>query len=403
MKIDKRTLPKNQNTINKISKSKLEQSRSSILQSAQSFNQEQSNMQLAIPTHRKKKHITLEEYQDLLKQGKTVTDITKITSKHLVYFYNVLLRGKIKLTKEEFVKLYEEGKSLDEIAELHKILREHMTFLREFYGIKRKGATFHRRINNEKPLSQEAKDVIVGSLLGDGHVTKGGYFSEKHSEKQIEYLEWKGKALKEILTNKSFYYTKAYDNRYGSTNHSFCLRTITHSFLYELRNKFYKEIRGKWTKVIPNDMANMINEKVLAIWFMDDGYTGWGYRNGIKKYSNTKPQCKISSESFTLEENNILREILKSKFGLISTIRFKGDSKKFVKPFIKFNAESSVKLTKIVKPFATHDLLYKVTESEYLPHTSAIINEKVVVEQFIKRHEIISKTKNIKETVSISR
>ena len=95
MKIDKRTLPKNQNTINKISKSKLEQSRSSILQSAQSFNQEQSNMQLAIPTHRKKKHITLEEYQDLLKQGKTVTDITKITSKHLVYFYNVLLRGKI--------------------------------------------------------------------------------------------------------------------------------------------------------------------------------------------------------------------------------------------------------------------------------------------------------------------
>ena len=226
MKIDKRTLPKSQDTINKISESKLEHSRSNILQSAESFTQEQSNRKLAIPTHRKKEHITLEEYQSLLKQGKTVSDIIKTASKHLIYFYNVLLRGEINLTKEEFVKLYEEGKSLDEIAELHKIAREHMTFLREFYGIKRKGATFHRRINNEKLLSQEAKDVIIGSILGDAHIAKGGYLSEKHSEKQEEYIKWKAEFLKGITTDKSWNYSEYIDKRSGTLIKSYSFRTI---------------------------------------------------------------------------------------------------------------------------------------------------------------------------------
>ena len=43
---------------------------------------------------------------------------------------------------------------------------------------------------------------------------------------------------------------------------------------------------------------------------MDDGCTDWGYRNGIKPNKGTKPQCKICSESFTLEENKKLSEIL---------------------------------------------------------------------------------------------
>jgi hypothetical protein len=77
-----------------------------------------------------------------------------------------------------------------------------------------------------------------------------------------------------------------------------------------MRNKFYKEINGKWTKVIPNDIADMINEQVLAIWFMDDGTTDWMYRNGEKEWENARPMIQLCTDSFSEDNLNILIVVL---------------------------------------------------------------------------------------------
>ena len=132
--IDKRTLPKDAKIIEQISETKRKQSRQEILTKAKNFTLQESNKQLAIPSHRKKNHISLDEYRQLLKQGKTVPEIIQTTSKHLVYFYNVMLKGEINLPREEFEDMYNKGMSLDEISKIKNIPREHMTFLREFYG-----------------------------------------------------------------------------------------------------------------------------------------------------------------------------------------------------------------------------------------------------------------------------
>ena len=144
--IDRRTLPKNPEVIKQISETKREQGREEILTKAKEFELKECTNQFTIPSHRKKNHISLEEYKSLLKQGKTALDIIQTTSKHLIYFYNVLLKGEINLTKEEFMAMYDKGMSLDEIAIEKNIPRDHMTFLREFYGIKRKGATYIKRL-----------------------------------------------------------------------------------------------------------------------------------------------------------------------------------------------------------------------------------------------------------------
>lgn len=360
MNIDKRTLPKTEKVIRQISETKREQSREEILTKAKEFNLEESDKQLAVPTHRKKKRLSLEEYQLLLKRGGTVPEIIKTTSKHLIYFYNVLLKGGINLPKEEFEKMYNKGASLDEIAKLKGIAREHMTFLREFYGIKRKGATYQKRLANEKPLSQEAKDVIIGSLLGDGHITKWGYFSEKHSPEQLDYLKWKASFFKDITTDKSWDYYENIDKRSGALIKSHCYRTTAHSFLYEMRNKFYKEIDGKWTKIIPDDIANMINERVLAVWFMDDGYTDWTYRNGKKQSKGSNPISKLCTDSFNINETQNLSNILMSKYNLESKVNFRGR--------IVFTTSSSIKLHKIVKPYFEKSIMYKIDEQEFLNH-----------------------------------
>jgi transposase-like protein len=357
--IDRRTLPKKSSVIKQISETKQEQGREQILDKIKECDLEQSDIKLAIPTHRKAKQISFEEYQALIKQGKTVLEITEMTSKHLVYFYNAMLKGKINLSKEEFIQLYDQGKSLDEIAELKNINREHMTYLREFYGIKRKGATFQKRMANEKPLSQEAKDVIIGSLLGDGHITKWGYFSEKHSPAQLEYLKWKASFFKDITTDKSWDYYESIDKRSGSTIKTHSFRTTAHSFLYEMRNKFYKEIDGKWTKIIPNDIADMINEQILAIWFMDDGKTDWHYRKGIKQSDGSKPICTLCTDSFSREDMEKISKILKYKYQWdVKPSNYRNR--------LVFTAESSVNFTKIIMPFCVKPMLYKINEEEYI-------------------------------------
>ena len=81
---------------------KNETSRKNILKHSKNCNATQTDKQLAIPSHRKRAHITLEEYKDLIKSGKSVQEINKTTSKHLTGVYNALIKGRINLSKEKF-------------------------------------------------------------------------------------------------------------------------------------------------------------------------------------------------------------------------------------------------------------------------------------------------------------
>lgn len=351
-------------TIEKISQTKLETSRQRITEGfTKNDLPEQSNTKLAISTNRTRKWIDFEEFKNLIVKGKTLTELCQKYSKHLMAFYSYLSQGKVTLTKEQFIEEYNKGKSLNEIGMSHNIPREHMTYLREYYGIKRKGATYQKRLAKEIPLSQEAKDIIIGSLLGDGHITKWGYFSEKHSPAQLDYLKWKASFFKDITTDKSWDYYESIDKRSGNLIKSHCYRTTAHSFLYEMRNLWYKEINGVWTKVVPPNITNLLNKKTLAIWFMDDGTTDWKYRKGVKMTEGSLPSCKMCSESFSVKENNILCRAMLDKFGIKSEVKFKNRTRK---PQIKFSTSNSVKLIELIKNEILPELMYKVEENEYI-------------------------------------
>ena len=373
-----------QKTIDKISQTKLETSRQKILDGLeQNTLPEQSEVQLAIPSHRTRKWLTFQQFQQHVNDyGATLPELCKKYNKHLIAFYSALSKGKITITKEQFETDYNNGMSLDEIATKYLIPREHITYLREYYGIKRKGAKYINRLKNEQPLSQEAKDIIIGSLLGDGHITPNGYFSEKHSEKQVEYLEWKAEFLKPILNEKSFSIYKQFDKRYNSTNYSFCLRTITHSFLHEMRKKFYKEVDGKIIKVVPDDIGELMNEKVLAVWFMDDGSTDWMYRNGYKKTPNSRGYSKFSSQSFSYGEQSLLVNCLKNKFGMECSVMPR-DKKHF---YIAVSCDGSEKLFESIKPIVLPSLQYKICEQSFIeqPH----YNKEEITKSFMSKHHI---------------
>lgn len=350
-------------TINKISQTKLEDGRKRILEGfIKNDIPEQSNNNLAIPSHRTREWISFDQFKDLIGQGKPLQELCKLYSKHLMAFYSYLSKGKISLTKEQFEEQYNQGIPLDEIGRANNIPREHITYLREYYGIKRKGATYQKRLQNEVPLSQDAKDIIIGSLLGDGYIDPDGYFTEKHSQKQLEYLQWKASYLKPVSNGKSWYYYESIDERSGTLIKSHQFRTTVHSFFHEMRNKFYVTINGKNKKIIPHDIYELLNEKVLAILFMDDGVTDWKYRNGYKMTYGSLPSCKICSESFTEDDNIKLSNAINKKFQIESYVKNKEED---LKPQLKFSTENSQKLLNLIKKYTHNSLLYKITEDVY--------------------------------------
>ncbi|PIW35207.1 MAG: hypothetical protein COW25_00655 [Candidatus Nealsonbacteria bacterium CG15_BIG_FIL_POST_REV_8_21_14_020_37_12] len=145
-------------------------------------------------------------------------------------------------------------------------------------------------------LSEQCKEVILGSLLGDGslrihHQYKNARFSFRHSVKQKEYFFWKIKQLKEISGEKCWWIQS--NNALGGDKlryQSLALESLTS--LYELTHKGQRlHIRRKW--------LNMLTPLSLTIWWLDDGSLITNGRRGV-----------LCTDSFSYKEQKILSRYL---------------------------------------------------------------------------------------------
>ncbi len=119
-------------------------------------------------------------------------------------------------------------------------------------------------------LTQEEKDILLGSLLGDACIEKGrtkkyntALISFGHSIKQREFVMWKYDKLQRLSTNCP---KNCLNYGYGSINVRFS--TKCHSCFYPLYDLVIKN--GK--KVVTEDWLKcIVNPISLAVWYMDDG------------------------------------------------------------------------------------------------------------------------------------
>jgi hypothetical protein len=326
------------------------------------------NGNLKIPKSRTKKYISYEEFCELKGSNDTLQAIiaqTK-TSKHLVNFYSLLYNGNFShICEKEFEGFYNSGKSLEKISEIYNIRRIHAGFLRNLFNIKVKGATFQKRIRNERELADEAKNIIIGSMLGDGMITPSGCYSEKHSNAQLEYLKWKASFFPHIINEKSWYFYENIDKRSGTKIYANCFRTTTHSYFHGVRDKWY-DING--TKTIPKDISNYMTPMTFAVWLFDDGNVDWHYRNGVKKHNPT-PSIQLCTECFSEDEVDFLIDVLNYNFNFKS-YKYKRSENKFR---IKFRHFDAYNVLNMCKPFATKDMMYKVDEESFLSEKQYVL------------------------------
>lgn len=149
-------------------------------------------------------------------------------------------------------------------------------------------------------FSDIQKDLIVGSVLGDGCLRvpkrgKNAYFCERHCENQSMYLQWKNDLLLPFTKSSLQREEGGTHNISGVdcvTQSSYKCSTVSHPFLTRMWKLFYD---GNGKKLIPDIFGDIINLFIFAVWICDDGSLVW---NNIRRTY----RIDLHTESFVYED-----------------------------------------------------------------------------------------------------
>ncbi len=189
-------------------------------------------------------------------------------------------------------------------------------------------------------------DVVVGSLLGDGRLEcrskgirheKTARFRVHHGEKQRKYVDWKYNILKDMVSAPPRMITR-YDKRRSVYETSYYFHTRSTYELGILHELFYET----GTKGIPKNLKHIITPHMLAVWYMDDGsFTGSG--------------CTLNTHSFSVDEQQYLRDMLHDVFDIKTSLVKDRDTYK-----IALGKWEYSKFARIIEPHVIESMSYKI-------------------------------------------
>lgn len=167
--------------------------------------------------------------------------------------------------------------------------------------------------------------IVLGGLLGDMHIQKNHESRDgncklrfSHSVKQREYILWKHKALLDPFckNTQGVHLERCKDQRYSSY------------IFYTERRAEFNDIHDKWyilrssslrntVKTVPLDLHLALTDLLaLAVWYLDDN----------TKRVDTE-SCRIATQSFTRQGNEIVKACLLDNFNIDSKIEDWGQDK----------------------------------------------------------------------------
>lgn len=184
-------------------------------------------------------------------------------------------------------------------------------------------------------LTSIQKEILVGSLLGDGSLRKQGTRTNalleiNHSFQFREYVDWKWWQFKEFVKTPP-------KSRHGNGNR-IAYRFTTQSL--PLFTEYYYKYYSSGRKVISSSVV--LTNLVLSIWFMDDG-------------SKSRNTFYLNTQQFSVNEQKMLVDILDRDLGIKSSLN---RDKQYFR--IRIRTESASKFRKIVAPYLLPCFRYKI-------------------------------------------
>jgi uracil-DNA glycosylase len=181
------------------------------------------------------------------------------------------------------------------------------------------------------------RDVLCGTLLGDGHLNAASsHLFMGHSSRQRDYALFKAELLAAFeprIEERVVSATAGGPRSYGVVH----VRTLAHRALRTLRGEFYST-----RKFVPTWLERELNERMLAFWFMDDGY--------MRIRPPRQPSATICTEGFYFRDLQFLVRGL-GRLGLPS----KGLARQ-----IHFDVAATRELAERIAPFVPPSMRHKL-------------------------------------------
>lgn len=176
------------------------------------------------------------------------------------------------------------------------------------------------------PLTKRQNAIVWGNILGDGHLQLSSNGQKvrlrfDHGAKQSDYVWWlyknlgvlcEGVSQPKIIPEREYFKCRAY-TKYLKELKSY------HDLTYVKST----QANRRFIKTLPHNLSEYIKDpEILMVWFLDDGT--------LRRDSGA---MRFTTQSFTLEEHEILQNCLYDNFGITSVIEKwpKGKSGLYVK------------------------------------------------------------------------
>jgi hypothetical protein len=205
----------------------------------------------------------------------------------------------------------------------------------------------------EYPVPNEVKQVVLGSILGDGHIRQKEYNGNPcnahlvvtHSSQQKDYIDWKNELLGEYK---------------GKVKHTSRDQYYFTSKSHKHLNPFYL-LAGK-PKKVTRKLLNHLDALGLAVWYQDDGTLGIEY---YKREDGTegirRRRIALATDCFSLEEHWIMQQYFKVVWGIDTSIhKVRNKNKSKVSYRLTMNYENAKKFVAIVEPHIVPCMRYKI-------------------------------------------
>lgn len=217
-------------------------------------------------------------------------------------------------------------------------------------------------------LTQEQKDVIVGSLLGDGNLqtdTSGRTWRYRalHKADHLLYLQYKYDCLKNLCQTGIIYHESKPDKRTGKIAKRYYFNTIVLVCLRHYGNLFYTydPKLGQFVKDVPKTVEQLLSPRALAIMYQERPPRSGGRYDGALKWKGKSKAMLICTESFSEEGVRRLKSAIKNLYNIETTLSAKKNSSGLIVGYrLSIPAASSAAFVSLIEPFLINCMKYKV-------------------------------------------
>ena len=208
-------------------------------------------------------------------------------------------------------------------------------------------------------MLQQQKDLIFGTLLGDGNLQtenqgKTWRYRALHKQEHKEYLDHKYSVLQPLCSSPPIF-GEVFDPRTNKVYARNYFNTTQQASLNFFGNMFYTydSKLGKWRKDVPLKVEKFLPRPALAYFYMDDGAIKW------LNHSNA---MRICTESFSEAGVVRLQKAFKALYNVETTLTKKLLKAGSVGRRITIPEKSSAAFREVIKPYLVDCMKYKVSD-----------------------------------------